>query len=280
MDKSIRKRSSWKEREVVVMLEIIRDSRVLQLLHKTKRNRTIYEDVAKEMVSKGYNKTAIQIRGKFKSLKIEYYKAKRSSDFDRECCRFFDILDEILDNRPAGSSELLDKSQMSADACLNEEIFEDGCEEESTNEIIENSFAEISNISNTSSTSPPFKTLKASKKPTYQKIMENFTEEWKQTQNNLIKFLKEQDEKHIANIERIMDTNRNEMRKIMEEDRRESAKMFSSLLNSFHNTNQDPIASWHYESSPHYDDNEMVEDESALVSTPQLSPMVKPEPNE
>lgn len=278
MHNSTKKRSAWKEREVIHMLGIIRDSQILNLLSKTKHNKFIYEDIANTMALKGFSKTAIQIRGKFKSLKLDYYKAKRnnnSSGADQESCPFFSILDKILGSQPAVEAEVLNNSQVSTDSCLDEEVIDDISEDESTIEINEydsNANADISNTSNRSISSPALKRFKVSRKQTCQKVMDNFTKEWKKSQNNLIKVLEKQEEKYIANIEKLMEKNRNETRKLMEEDRKETAKMFSSLLSSL-------AFNYRQVSYPHVDNNEIVEDASTFVSTPQTSPIVKLEPN-
>lgn len=102
MDK---KRNIWKDSEVKVMLEIIKEKHILQLMDgKTRRNKTIFIEIEKEMRNKGFDRNADQIRSNFKFLKSEYNSVKRNnnkSGAERKTCLFFEILEELLSSRPA-----------------------------------------------------------------------------------------------------------------------------------------------------------------------------------
>ncbi|XP_067625886.1 uncharacterized protein [Eurosta solidaginis] len=228
-----KKRNIWRERDVVEMISIIKERHILKLLDsKVKRNRCIFEEVARELNSKGINKDAIQIRAKFKTLKCDYYKAKRhnnKSGAGRQTCEYFELLDEVLGNRPAVAAEGEDTSQvevnsnnMNTSQCNFMEVNLDdplGSESENTSEP------------NVACSTPRNKgTFKNQKKASYSKVMESFTNEWKNTQDNLVDAMKKQDETHFSNVELLLEKNRKETQKMLEDERRETLKIFNSLL--------------------------------------------------
>jgi len=69
-------------------------------------------------------------------------------------------------------------------------------------------------------------------KVSYQKAVENFSKEWKQSQSELMEFMKSQDEKFMGKEEELLKQNREEIEKILERDRAETNKMMSALLES------------------------------------------------
>ncbi|XP_030754129.1 trihelix transcription factor GT-2-like [Sitophilus oryzae] len=65
------------------------------------------------MQKEGYNKDATMMRTKFKNLKAEYYKAKKRNDqsgVDPRYCPHFELLDELLGDRPSVTMEGVDTS--------------------------------------------------------------------------------------------------------------------------------------------------------------------------
>ena len=68
--------SAWTDREVHCLIDIWADEEIQTLLESAKRNKPIFERIAKEMSKAGYNKTAEQCREKIKKLKLKYKKIK------------------------------------------------------------------------------------------------------------------------------------------------------------------------------------------------------------
>ncbi|XP_036341738.1 uncharacterized protein LOC118751079 [Rhagoletis pomonella] len=230
-----KKRNIWREKEIIEMISIIKEKHILKLLDsKIKRNRSIFEEVARALNSKGIKTDAIQIRAKFKSLKSDYYKAKRnnnSSGAERQTCDYFEMLDEVLGHRPAVSVEGVDTSQTERPAD-NTNTSQSSYLEVEADCIEENDHADGSESSPACSTPRNPKTFKNQKKNSYLKAMESFTNEWKKTQENLVDSLKKQDETHFSKVELLLERNRKETQKMLEDDRHETAKMFSSLLST------------------------------------------------
>lgn len=104
-----KKRVNWTTLETSFMLSIIRDKNILQLLDgKRYRNTDIFKVVEEELKIRGFMKTSAQIRTKWKTLKLNYFKTKRTNNTSGWCrvnCPFWDELDELLGHRPACSVE-------------------------------------------------------------------------------------------------------------------------------------------------------------------------------
>lgn len=64
----------WSNEEVFCLIEYWGEEDIQEQLEGAKRNKHIYEKLAKEMKKKGYDKTAEQCRSKMKKLKLEYRK--------------------------------------------------------------------------------------------------------------------------------------------------------------------------------------------------------------
>lgn len=108
------KRNLWRDLEVETLVSIIKEKHILQLLDgKQRRNKAIYESIEKDMKAKGFMRNSDQIRIKFKALKAEYNKVKRhnnTSGAQRITCPYYDILNEILHDRPVVQTEGIDTS--------------------------------------------------------------------------------------------------------------------------------------------------------------------------
>jgi hypothetical protein len=101
-------RNIWREHECRCMLDVFREHNINKLFDGKKyRNAEIYKLVHSEMIKKGVtNKSPEQT--KWKSMKVAYYKCKKSnntSGTERTECDFFDSLDEILGTRPSANLE-------------------------------------------------------------------------------------------------------------------------------------------------------------------------------
>ncbi|XP_036341413.1 uncharacterized protein LOC118750785 [Rhagoletis pomonella] len=220
----IKKRDIWSDREVQQMLSIIRENHILKLMDsKAKRNRSIFEDVAAEMAAKGIQRSSTQIRTKFKALKLDYYKVKRNnnkSGAKRQTSEHFTLLDEILGHRPAVTSTGLDTS-----------LAEFLSDEDTQPEMQGGENVAPNVLEDTDGATKPFgRTFKRTKKLSYQKAVENFSKEWKTSQNDLLDYMKTQDETFLYKQEEILKMNREETQKIMEKDREETNKMLSAFL--------------------------------------------------
>ncbi|XP_017489552.1 PREDICTED: uncharacterized protein LOC108377772 isoform X2 [Rhagoletis zephyria] len=98
------------------MLHIINEKHIMQLIdNKTKRNKSIFQDIANELKNKNVVKSDVQIRNKFKSLKSDFFKAKRNnnkSGAKRQTSEHFELLDQILGHRPVLEAEGVDVAEM------------------------------------------------------------------------------------------------------------------------------------------------------------------------
>ena len=89
-------------------------------LEGCKRNKAVYEKIARDMVAAGYDRNAVQCRDKMKKLRAEYRKIKdknKQSGRSRNTMKYFDKLDEILGHKPATKPQyVLDTSDESPEA--------------------------------------------------------------------------------------------------------------------------------------------------------------------
>lgn len=96
--------SAWTDRKVRCLIDIWADEEIQALLESARRNKHVFERIAKEMSKAGYNKTAEQCRDKIKKLKIKYRKIKdvqQTSGAGRQDWPFFDDMDAVLGTRHA-----------------------------------------------------------------------------------------------------------------------------------------------------------------------------------
>lgn len=109
-----KKRINWTELETHFLLTIMRDKNILNMLDgKRYRNADIFKTVEEELKKRSFFKSALQIRTRWKSLKLQYYKAKRNNNIsgnNRVQCPFCEELDELLGYRPACNVEGVDTS--------------------------------------------------------------------------------------------------------------------------------------------------------------------------
>ena len=68
--------STWKDEEVYKLIEIWGDDIIQAQLEGCKRNKEVYEKVARQMGNAGFKRSAEQCREKAKKLKLEYRKIK------------------------------------------------------------------------------------------------------------------------------------------------------------------------------------------------------------
>lgn len=101
-------RVDWSESETVKLIEIWGEDHIQAELEGCKRNKQVFEKIARELKAAGYERTAVQCREKIKKLRGEYKKVKDHNDEtgrDRKSFVYFERLDEILGHRPATQPE-------------------------------------------------------------------------------------------------------------------------------------------------------------------------------
>ena len=115
-------RVDWSESETIKLIEIWGEDHIQAELEGCKRNKQVFEKIARELKAAGYERTAVQCREKIKKLRGEYKKVKDHNDEtgrDRKSFVYFEKLDDILGHRPATqpehiidtSAEIEEKSQ-------------------------------------------------------------------------------------------------------------------------------------------------------------------------
>ena len=100
----------WSEREVRALIQIWGDGKIQEELDGAKRNKQIFQTIAKKMQEQGYNSDWQQCRAKIKSLKGDYRAVKDhngGTGRGRKTCTFFKELNEILGFRPASVPPVL-----------------------------------------------------------------------------------------------------------------------------------------------------------------------------
>ena len=96
--------ASWTDEETFKLVEIWGDDRIQAQLEGCKRNKEVYERIAREMAVAGYEKTAEQCREKAKKLKAEYRKLKdkhNKTGQGRKTWKFLEAMDRVLADKPA-----------------------------------------------------------------------------------------------------------------------------------------------------------------------------------
>ena len=89
---------------MLALIELWGEEGVQDQLEGCKRNKSVYERIARGMLEAGYERTGDPCRDKVKKLKGEYRKVTDSNGETgrgRKTCKFFDEMDAILGNRPA-----------------------------------------------------------------------------------------------------------------------------------------------------------------------------------
>lgn len=98
------KRIVWKDSEVIYMLTIMREKNILKLLDSKRfKSVELYGAVEQGMMEAGFNKTAAQIKIKWKNLKFLYTAVKKNnntSGAEPRDCPYYEELDELLNMRP------------------------------------------------------------------------------------------------------------------------------------------------------------------------------------
>lgn len=98
------KMAFWSDKETVKLIEIWGEEAIQEQLEGCKRNRDVYDKIAREMSKAGFTRTGLQCREKIKKLKGEYKKVKdknKETGNNRKTCKFYEELDVVLGHKPA-----------------------------------------------------------------------------------------------------------------------------------------------------------------------------------
>ena len=96
--------ASWTDEETLKLIELWGDDRIQAQLEGCKRNKEVYERIAREMAEAGLEKTAEQCREKAKKLKAEYRKVKDNhskTGQGRKKWKFLEAMDMVLADKPS-----------------------------------------------------------------------------------------------------------------------------------------------------------------------------------
>nr|XP_020464989.1 ATP-dependent (S)-NAD(P)H-hydrate dehydratase isoform X1 [Monopterus albus]XP_020464990.1 ATP-dependent (S)-NAD(P)H-hydrate dehydratase isoform X1 [Monopterus albus] len=103
----------WSDVETRTLLNIWGEQDIQTALDGNFRNSFVYRDVSRRLGAMGFERTPEQCRVRIKSLKRQYLLAKegnlRNNGQYHKICKFYDIMERILSNRPAiDPQELID----------------------------------------------------------------------------------------------------------------------------------------------------------------------------
>uniref|UniRef100_A0A8C9RYS0 Myb/SANT-like DNA-binding domain-containing protein n=1 Tax=Scleropages formosus TaxID=113540 RepID=A0A8C9RYS0_SCLFO len=111
----------WTDEEVQALLYIWADPQVQQRLQGTVRNKSIFQEVAKQLQRFGVQRDWKQCRSKYKNLKYDYKNAKSAGGgYFGRTMKFYREVEAILEGRAMrtkGSTELGKQEDAGARAC-------------------------------------------------------------------------------------------------------------------------------------------------------------------
>uniref|UniRef100_A0A3B4ABH8 Myb/SANT-like DNA-binding domain-containing protein n=1 Tax=Periophthalmus magnuspinnatus TaxID=409849 RepID=A0A3B4ABH8_9GOBI len=97
----------WSDVETRTLLNIWGEQDIQTALDGSFRNSFVYRDVACRLAAMGFDRTPEQCRVRIKSLKRQFLLAKegnlRNSGQYHKICKFYDIMEAILSNRPTSN---------------------------------------------------------------------------------------------------------------------------------------------------------------------------------
>ncbi|XP_019639725.1 PREDICTED: zinc finger and SCAN domain-containing protein 29-like [Branchiostoma belcheri] len=96
--------SNWSTEETGALISIWGAGEIQRKLDGMHRNIEVFEEIAKAMVERGFNRTAAQCRSKTKALKQKYRTTRdhnSRSGRDRITCPFYNEMDAFLRDRPS-----------------------------------------------------------------------------------------------------------------------------------------------------------------------------------
>ncbi len=96
--------ATWSDSETFKLIEIWGEDTIQAQLEGCRRNKEIYEKIARDLSDAGYQRTVDQCREKVKKLKSEYRKVKDGhykTGTGRNNWRFLDALDAVIGDKPS-----------------------------------------------------------------------------------------------------------------------------------------------------------------------------------
>ena len=96
--------ATWSDEETAKLIDLWGEEDIQAELEGCKRNKHVYEKIAREMTAANYDRNAIQCREKIKKLRAEYKKVKDNNNVSgkgRKTMKFYEKLNDILGHKPA-----------------------------------------------------------------------------------------------------------------------------------------------------------------------------------
>ena len=119
----------WSDAETRALLNIWGEHDVQTALDGNFRNSHVYRDVAGRLGDMGYDRTPDQCRVRVKSLKRQYFQAKKASKKNSQCHKIFKFYEEMERILSSRSSATLDSQDIDSVAVEGDETM-DGTEED------------------------------------------------------------------------------------------------------------------------------------------------------
>ena len=101
---------AWSDRETFKLIEIWGDEIIQEQLEGCKKNREVYEKIAKLMCEEGYDRTWTQCRDKIKKLKVDYRKVRdknKETGNKRRDNKFYKAMNEVMADKPTTQPPVL-----------------------------------------------------------------------------------------------------------------------------------------------------------------------------
>lgn len=106
------------DEETIALIDIYSKEEIQQELNSCKRNISVYERIAGELLDMGYRRTAYQCREKIKRLRKEYHLAKYCIEHDitnKKPMKHFDLVDRIFNRDISETNNVIDFGLLSSD---------------------------------------------------------------------------------------------------------------------------------------------------------------------
>ena len=102
--------STWDDKEIFLLINIWGEERIQEKLDSCVHKRPVFEKMAKCLAEQGFERTHKQINEKIKQLKKKYKQIKDANNVSgsgRKTWKFFNVVDEILGDRPISTPSYL-----------------------------------------------------------------------------------------------------------------------------------------------------------------------------
>lgn len=109
---------TWMEDETITLIDIFSKEEIQRDLSTCKRNISVYERIARELLDAGYRRTAYQCREKIKRLRKEYHLAKYCMEHDivnKKPMKHFELVDKIFNRDSSEPTNSIDFGLLSSD---------------------------------------------------------------------------------------------------------------------------------------------------------------------